>query len=77
MHIQKQLKTAINKRAHSEGIAHELRVKMLLTAKLEVLRSAGATEAEMQSYLATWQPPQQGGEALSASGWGDGMGAAI
>ncbi len=76
MPIPKRLKTLVNKLAHQAAIEHEDHVKALLTEQLEALRSAGATEAEMQSYLATWQQPQQGGEALSAVGLGDGMGEA-
>ena len=77
MHTSRQLKTAINKLAHSEGIRHESRIKSLLIEQLAALRETGATEAEMQSYLATWQHPQQGGEALPAIGLGDGRGEAI
>jgi len=77
MHIPRQLKTSINRLAHSEGIRHESRIKALLIERLEAMREAGATEAELLAYLATWQQPQQGGEALPAIGLGDGMGEAI
>jgi hypothetical protein len=58
MHTSRQLKTAINKLAHSEGIRHEDHVKALLTAQLEAMRSAGASDDELQAYLTAWQPAE-------------------
>ena len=56
MNIPRQLKAAINKLAHSEGIRHESRIKSLLIEQLEAMRAAGSTDAELLAYLAAWQP---------------------
>jgi hypothetical protein len=58
MHIPRQLKTSINRLAHSEGIRHESRIKALLIEQMEAMRSAGADEVEMQAYLTAWQPSE-------------------
>ena len=58
MTISRQQKTAINKLAHQAAIQHEARTKAQLIERFEAMREAGATDAELLAYLATWQPAE-------------------
>ena len=58
MDIPRQLKTAINKLAHAEGIRYESRIKAMLIEQLEAMREAGATDAELLAYLAARRPSE-------------------
>lgn len=47
----RSIKTALNRRAHAEGLAHEEAVKRRLLAELERLNAQGASYAEVVAYL--------------------------
>lgn len=49
--LPRPLRTALNRRAHAEGLAHAELVKRRLTAELEALRDGGATYAELCQHL--------------------------
>ncbi|MCK0509156.1 hypothetical protein [Aromatoleum anaerobium] len=52
----RSIKTALNRRAHAEGLAYEEAVKNRLLADLERLRANGAKPAEIVAYLTQSTP---------------------
>ncbi|CAI06545.1 hypothetical protein ebA808 [Aromatoleum aromaticum EbN1] len=56
----RSIKTALNRRAHAEGLAYEEAVKSRLLAELERLKANGATPAELVAYLEGEHPATEG-----------------
>jgi hypothetical protein len=58
MNIPKHLKASVNRLVHRAAIEYEARTKAMLIERLEAMREAGATDAELTAYLAAWQPAE-------------------